>query len=353
MIVRGRELIAVAAALGLYRRSIVPQVRRELLVWEARAEAIPDSSLRHSALLALREKGLNAEATAVFATLAPRKYRVAATRSMTAFQVAVDFLDLLGEQPALDPLANGLQLHKALRDALSPNQPVTDWYALHERSEDGGYLHTLVTACREAVAALPSSVASLPLARRAAARCGEGQSYTHATKSGGSDRLREWASRQRDAGGYLWWEIAAGASSSVAAHAQIAAAADPRTTLEESALIDAAYFPPIGALTVMLDDLIDLDDDRGAGEHNYMTYYASSTVAARRLALLTDYGRTATQTLRHSHRHTAILLGVAGFYLSAPGATSNYAAPIRARMLKYLGFAVRPILVLMRFSRPD
>ncbi len=34
--------------------------------------------------------------------------------------------------------------------------------------------------------------------------------------------------------------------------------------------------PPIGALTVLLDDLIDRDDDLEAGEHNYLSYFADN-----------------------------------------------------------------------------
>lgn len=348
-----RDVIAVGTALGVYRWSIVPRVRRELRGWERVAGAIPNPTLRGHALAALREKGLNAEATAVFATLTPRASRDAAVRSMTAFQVAVDYLDTLGEQPAPDPLANGLQLHQALSDALSPGMPVAEWYRLHPQREDGGYLQTLVTACRETVLSLPSHATALPLARRAAGRCGEGQSYTHATARGDVEGLEAWASRQECPAGYLWWEIAAGASSSVAAHALIAAAAVPRTTAEEATLIDAAYFPPIGALTVLLDDLIDLDEDLSAGAHNYMTYFASNLVAADRLALMTSRARAAAAKLRHGRRHAAILAGVAGFYLSAPGATTSYAAPIRRRIIESLGFAVRPILATMRLSSRD
>ncbi len=348
-----RDVIAVGTALGVYRRSIVPRVRRELRRWEQVAEAIPDPVLRDHALAALCEKGLNAEATAVFATLTPRASRDTAVRSMTAFQVAVDYLDTLGEQAAPDPLANGLQLHQALGDALSPGMPVAEWYRLHPQREDGGYLQALVTACQETARSLPSHATTLPLARRAAGRCGEGQSYTHATARGEVERLEAWASRQECPAGYLWWEIAAGASSSVAAHALIAAAADPRTTAEEAALIDAAYYPSIGALTVLLDDLIDLDEDLAAGAHNYMTYYASNLVAADRLALMTAHARAATAKLRHARRHAAILAGVAGFYLSAPEAATSYAAPIRRRIIESLGFAVRPILATMRLSRRD
>ncbi len=59
-------------------------------------------------------------------------------------------------------------------------------------------------------------------------------------------------------------------------HALIAAAANPGVTVEQAALIDAAYFPPIGALTVLLDDLIDLENDIASGDHSYITYYESN-----------------------------------------------------------------------------
>ena len=143
----------------------------------------------------------------------------------------------------------------------------------------------------------------VPLLRRAATRCGEGQSHTHAAVREGVDELEAWAARQQAAPGYLWWELAAGASSSVAVHALLAAAADRRTTAEEAELIDAVYFPPIGALTVLLDDLIDRDDDLKAGQHNYLSYCASQEQAANRIGLLADRARAAT--MRSARRAAA------------------------------------------------
>ena len=106
-----RDGIEVVRALAAYRATVVPVVREGLRGWERVAETIPDPVLREQALFSVREKGLNAEATAVFGILAPRRRRRQAVEAMTAFQVAVDYLDTLGEQPADDPLANGLRLH--------------------------------------------------------------------------------------------------------------------------------------------------------------------------------------------------------------------------------------------------
>lgn len=352
MIEGGLDLVAVGAALGRYRNSIVPLVRRELRSWKVHAESIPDPLLRDRAVVALRDKGQNAEATAVFATLVPRGSLQTIVRAMTAFQVAVDYLDVLGEQQAAEPLANGLQLHAALSDALSARPPRGDWYGLHSRSEDGGYLDALVSGCRDTLSRLPSLPSALPLARRAAVRCGEGQSFTHASAQGNNEALRDWSSQQEAPAGYLWWEIAAGASSSVAVHALIAAAANPHTTAGEAALIDAAYFPSIGALTVLLDDLIDREDDIARGDHNYLAYYESNELAAERLDLIASYALAATRKLPQPRRHAAILTGIAGFYLSAPGATTGYATPIRTRMIKRIGPSIRPILATRRLLSP-
>lgn len=347
--------LAVLSSLAVYRRAVLPQVRSELKRWERLAMRIPDSVLREAALSALREKGGNVEATAVFAILAPRSQRSSALRAMTAIQMAIDYLDTLSEQPGEDPLADGLALHEALLTAVTPGAASSDWYRMHPQSKDGGYLAALIATCQREVAALPSSEAVLVAARRAARRCGEGQSYTHAAISheGGTQQLESWAIELYDRDDYFWWEPAAAASSSVAIHALIAAAANRKTTPDEAELVDEAYFPSISALTVLLDDLIDQEQDAASGEHNYLDYYPCNQMAAERFAFIAGQGRTAVAGLRRGRRHTAILMGVGGFYLSSPAGSSDYACPIRARMLEALGAAVYPILAAMQVLRRD
>lgn len=270
---------------------------------------------------------------------------------MTAMQIAVDYLDSLGEESGGDPLADGLSLHRAICDAVSPGAPTGDWYGHRPQREDGGYLAALVAACREEVAGLPAIEVVAPRLRRAARRCGEGQSHTHAAAAQGAAELERWAGGLECPDGYLWWEVAAGASSSVAAHALLAAAADPEMTAEEAGWIDAVYFPPVGALTVLLDDLIDREDDLRSGEHNYLSYCASDLRAANRIGLLADRASAGIRRLRGGRRHRAILSGVAGFYLSAPTTGSGYARPIRERLLESLNPTVRPIMVATRLRR--
>jgi tetraprenyl-beta-curcumene synthase len=297
---------------------VLPRVELELGRWRGVAAAIPDPGLRAQALAALGEKGANVEATAVFAILAPRRTRATAIRAMVALQVAVDYLDSLGEQ-----LSAG----------------------------DSDYLDRLFGSYRESAGRLPSHDAVAAALERAVSRCGEGQAATHAAEHGDRAALKAWGREQDAAAAYRWWEVAAGASSSVAAHALIAAAAEPRTSAAEADRIDAAYFPSIGALTVLLDDLIDREEDAAGAAHNYLSHYVDGEEAAARLDLIAQLARSGLAGLRHRPRHAAILAGVAGFYLSAAGAETPYARPIRERLLGSTGPTVRPIVAFMRLRR--
>jgi tetraprenyl-beta-curcumene synthase len=345
-------MLSAVAALVLYRGRVLPAARAELRRWEARAARMPQGPLREAALEALREKRANPEATAVFAILAPPARRAAALQAMVALQVATDYLDSLGEQAGeADPLADGLALHGALPDAVRPGAERSDWYRLHPRCEDGDYLADLVGACRSGLALLPAQETVAPALHRAARRCGEGQSHTHAAAIEDGGQLQSWAAQLGGAPGCSWWELAAGASSSVATHALIAAAADEATSGAQAELVDAAYFPAIGALTVLLDDLVDREADLDAGEHNYLSYYRSGEAAAEGIGRLAERARAALTMLPRRRRHGAILAGVAGFYLGAAAATDEYAGPIRECLLEALGPSVRAIMVATRRGR--
>lgn len=331
------------AAFVRYKRAVIPQVRRELTGWRQAAASIPEATLRGHALAALTNKAANVEATAVLAVLAPRRTRRSVIRASTALQVAVDYLDSLGEDPGPDPLRDGLELHGALAAALEPGEEPGNWYVHHRYREDGGYLDRLVATCRASAAPLPSAEAILPFARRAAIRCGEGQAYTHATPIGSNQPLQGWTAGLESPSGYEWWEAAAGASSSVAAHALLALAGDSRITRADAELVDAAYFPSIGALTVLLDDLVDREADIAAGQHNYLRYYPSDAATAERLEAIVADARASISPLPRSDLHRAILTGVLAFYLSGRAPAIGGTQAIRDRLLASSGPVVRSL----------
>jgi tetraprenyl-beta-curcumene synthase len=294
-----REIGAAAEALFAYLTTVLPRVRREL----RQLGPLPE------------EKAKNAEAVAVFATLAPRRRRAAVVRAIVALQVAIDLRDELEEGG----------------EGIDPRR-----------------LEQLESRWQREAAALPAFEAVAPCLVRAVERCEQAQLHTHRAAAEGPAPLRAWAEGLPAPSGCRWWELAAGASSSIAAHALIAAAADPRTNPADAAAIDAAYYPPIGALTVLLDDLVDLEEDSVQGEHNYVGYYTSSEEAAERLAWIAGRAGELVVHLRRCGRHRAILAGVAAFYLGDRRSQAAFTRPIRERLLEELGEEVRLLAVFTR-----
>jgi hypothetical protein len=316
-----RETGAALAALIAYLATVMPGVRRELKRWRKLAEASPDPERRARALASLEQKRSNVEAVAVFATLAPLRQRRAVLRAVVPLQLAIDYRDTLEEAGA------------------------------DEEAPGDDYLTALEAGWVREIESLAGCSTVAPLLQAAADRCAEGQRRTHAAAGGESEELRRWAEGLEEPGDHRWWELAAGASSSVAAHALIAAAADPMATADTAAAIDAAYNPSIGALTVFLDDLVDLEADRAAGEHSYLAYYEGSEEAAERLAGIADQASARIDGLPQASRHRAILAGVGAFYLSAPEARTPYALPIRERLVHALGPGTRALTAFMRAER--
>jgi tetraprenyl-beta-curcumene synthase len=343
----GRAVAEAFGALSVYATAVLPRIRDERDRRLERAARIPDPVLRAQALASLREKSANVDATGVFATLAPRRNRPTVVRAGATLQIAVDYLDTLSESLAEGDLNGGLRMQQALLATVTPGE-AADVSGGLSGSGDGGYLGELIADCAQASAVLPRIAECRAPLRAAVARCAEGQAYTHAAAGGDSRALEGWAKGLGAGDSYDWWEAAAGASSSVGAHARLALAADAGATTADAERVDAAYFPSVGALTVLLDDLVDLEEDVAVGEHNYIPYFADDRAVAERLGSIAERARAAIAPLPRRGRHEAILAGVAGFYLAQPAARAPRWAVTRRRLLESLG---APARVLTAFSR--
>lgn len=329
---------------------IVPQARREIRAWERRARSIPHPTLRKLALEKLSKERLNPEAAACFAVLAPRRSRPRCVRLMVAYQLVYDYLDAVNEQPAYTPLADGLQLHRALTDAVAGEGITADYYRHHRQHEDGWYLSAFVHTCQRLLRELPAHRLTR-LLTDAADRCGEAQSRNHATVAEGYGQLVAWSNAQTSEPSYLWWELAAGGISCLAIHALFAAAADPRTTSAEALRIDAAYFPPICAISALLDSLVDYSADTETTNHSFVAHYKSSAHASDRFTAIIEDATKHTDKLHHHRRHAVILAGLASFYLSAPEARDGFAQPVAERTINSIGAITTPMLAAMRLRR--
>ena len=87
------------------------------------------------------------------------------------------------------------------------------------------------------------------------------------------------------------------------------------------------YFPWIGGLHSLLDNLIDKHEDEAAGHRSLVEYYGSRSARQQRMRG-SPAGDARPQELPHSSRHTVILAAMIGNYLSTPEAHSAELAPV-------------------------
>ncbi len=207
----------------------------------------------------------------------------------------------------------------------------------------------MIAACETASWQLPSYGTVAATACRAAERIVAFQSLS----LGRQGELESWAESQDLPGaGCAWWEVAAAAGSSLSVHALLAAAASPELTGREVAMIDAAYFPCIGALHSLLDSLV--DERRGRRDR--------SAATARLLPLATagevgsadswqDVRSGAARELPSGADHALLVSAMACSYLAAPEASSSAVDGIARQVRASLGLLARPMLLVFKLRR--
>lgn len=344
---------AFAWSLPLYWLVVFPQARRELRRWERRAQRIPNPVLREHALRKLRSEGMTAEGAAAFAILATARCCRHVVRACVAFEVIYDYIDALAEEPVADVLGNNRLLYDALAAAFTPAAPAEHWRAPHSPRDDGDYLRTLVETCRQALALLPAREAVRSTLLHLARRAGEAQSLHHAAADAAGERaLARWATALQPPGQPLrWWELAAASGSPLAFFALLAAAAHRRTSPAEVSAIEHAYFPWIAALSWLLESLVDQEADMVVGGHSYVAHYGAPHDVARRLTTIAERAAADARRLPQAGRHTLLLAGMAGMYLSDPGAEHAGAREATEAVRKAIGGPLVPLLWTLRARR--
>jgi tetraprenyl-beta-curcumene synthase len=347
-----RAGLALVQASVRYWSSVAPVVRGELRRWERRAEAIADPELQALALEKLHAEGFHAEAGAMLATIAPRSHRRHVVEAIVALELLFDYLDGLTERPTGDPLRDGEQLFAAYIDAVTARAQRTDETPGEDPpAEDGGYLEALSGAVSGALAQLPSTPAITEAARRSAARSAQAQIRMHGAHQLGVAQVEEWARREAEETGLGWRELLAGSASSVlAVHALVAAAADASTTSEEAQEIETAYLSTCVLLT-LLDGLVDYQQDKsrdGSDGLGYLSLYEDREELSEALGEGARRAARQARELRNGAHHVMMLVGVVAYYGSDPGARSDVARPLVAQLGAQLRPLLSPTLVLMR-----
>jgi tetraprenyl-beta-curcumene synthase len=316
-------LLAVASRELLWG---LPAVSRELHLWRARAEAIPDRPLREDALESIAHKRDHAEGAALFWVL-PKNRDRHLLRLLVAYQTTWDFLDNVSERGAGAGEVNGRQLHLALSEALDPGAPISDYYRYHPWKDDGGYLRTLVETCRASCEALPSYSCVRPHVLAGVRRCAV-QSLNHNSDTDRRDAaLEDWAVREFPGERTMRWFELTAAASAFTPHVLLALAAESSCEEGDIARALAAYFPWVSLAITMLDSYADRLEDLASGSHSYISHYGDADTAVQRLCEIVDRTAREARGLRNGHRHATLVACMVAMHLSRDGA---YASDMRA-----------------------
>ncbi|WP_026963348.1 tetraprenyl-beta-curcumene synthase family protein [Alicyclobacillus pomorum] len=302
----------------LYRcfRHILPIARQELITWTGHAERIPDDMLRTQALASLQHKRFHADGGSVYAAVR-LQYAKPLTRLIIALQTISDYLDNLCDRCHTYDEADFVQLHHAMRDAVRPEAPLRDYYALRGSPDDGGYLTNLVQTCQTILSSLPGYAMVREHVEWLVERYCELQAIKHVEPTLRKDKLVRWWKPYRPQFPDIhWWEFAAATGSTLGMFSLFLAATTPLTEAEARQLFDI-YFPWVCGLHILLDYLIDLEEDRSEGDFNFVACYPSAGDVEARIRLFAETSHQKTRQVGDGLRiHHDVVHGLLGMYLS-------------------------------------
>jgi tetraprenyl-beta-curcumene synthase len=326
-------------------------VSREIGIGRIRALEIPDAPIREDALSSLDRKRGHTDGAALFWIL-PRRRDPGLLRLLVTYELIWDFLDCVNEHGANQGTANGRQLHKALVEALDPGAPISDYYRYHPWREDGGYLRSLVEACRSSCAALPSYGRVRPYVVREAQRAQVLALNHDIDPACRDDALKAWALEEcSDEQRLTWFELSGAASASMTIHAFLALAAQPACTEADLRQTCGVYFPWMSAATTMLDSYVDQAEDELHGNHRYISHYADDALAGERVRHLVTRSAREARRLRNGHRHAVIAACMIAMYLSKDSARTPDMRADTAGIVRAGGSLTRLLLPVLRVWR--
>jgi tetraprenyl-beta-curcumene synthase len=346
-----RQLRALIASAWRELSWGLPAVAREVNRWRNLACEIPDGPIREDALSALGGKRGQTDGAALFSIL-PRARNLTLLRLLVAYQIIWDFLDSVNERGAVAGQANGRQLHVALIDALDPGRPISDYYLFHPWRDDGGYLHTLVTVCRDCCTQLPSYDRVRSLVVREAKRA-EVLAMNHDLDPLSRDAtLEDWSAKEfPGAHDATWFELSGAASAGLTIFALLALASEPICSDAEIARTHSTYFPWTSATATMLDSYVDQIEDAKNGDHIYISHYPTPVLATQHIRLLVRRCLCDAQMLGDSEKHILIAASMIALYLSKDSARSQAMRDTTKTLTDAGGSLTRALVPILRLWR--
>jgi len=297
-------------------RHIFPEVHKELLGWQNRAEEIPNEELRKQALDSIEDKTFHCEGGSVYAILAEENWKES-IRFIVAYQTISDYLDnLCDRSTSLDP-EDFRQLHKSMLDALTPENDLKDYYAYRSEKEDGGYLAALVHTCQESLKKMPHYELIAPFTHELASVYCDLQVHKHVIFEERIPRLQNWFGEHQHRWKDLsWYEFSACSGSTLGIFCLVSYGFAGQLTKELANQVYNSYFPYMQGLHILLDYFIDQEEDMEEGDLNFCTYYDHGDHMKDRFVYFIDQTKKHVEQLPHASFHQMIRKGLVGMYLA-------------------------------------
>ncbi|SFI94036.1 tetraprenyl-beta-curcumene synthase [Paenibacillus sp. UNC496MF] len=319
----------------MYRvyKYVLPEVRAELARLRVIAERIPDDELRVQALASMTSKQFHCEGGGIYAA-ANLNSRHILVPLIVCLQTISDYLDNLCDRSTSLAADDFRLLHQSMLDAVDPEAPLRDYYALRSEREDGGYLHELVRTCQSCVRQLPSYASVQPHVTELVGLYGDLQVHKHIAKELREPALLVWWEAHRHQVPHLQWnEFAAATGSTLGMFMLFLAASDEACTPEDALRIRGAYFPHVCGLHIMLDYLIDQEEDRIGGDLNFCNYYTNQSQLTERIGLIVENARKDVTRLPVPRFHRMVIEGLIALYLSDPKVSGQQDVRLVSRRL--------------------
>ncbi|SDP77331.1 tetraprenyl-beta-curcumene synthase family protein [Halobacillus aidingensis] len=328
------------AILLMYRvyRNVFPAVHNELSYWIERAKLIPDEELRSQALASIEEKTFHCEGGSIYSVLS-RGNDKQAIRFIVAYQTISDYLDnLCDRSTSMDP-DDFRMLHESMIDALTPGNPLQDYYQYREEQDDGGYLHDLVKTCQQVLSEAEDYHTVKKQAIKLGKLYGDLQVHKHVIENERIPRLQNWFKRyQKEWPELSWYEFSACTGSTLGIFCLVSYTLSGKMDATLSNQIERSYFPYMQGLHILLDYYIDQEEDEKEGDLNFCAYYDHEEEMKNRFRYFVERTHEEIQRLPDAPFHQMIHEGLVGMYLAdrKVGKLSNAKSFVK-EMLKVSG----------------
>ena len=299
-------------------KDVFPVVKRELNFWQQQAAKASSTILSEQAAASIGKKSFHAQGGSIY-SLYDSSVDENLIKFIVALQTISDYLDNLCDRVGVEDAQAFLQLHHAITDALHREDNYQDYYAFYPHGEDGGYLHHLVSTCKEYIRTLPSYSLIQEEVLYLGGLYSEMQAYKHTSLSSREKHMELWSKPHLIKYADLsTWEFSAAAGSTLGIFMLCTLARNPNLTKNKVTQVMDAYFPWVCGLHILLDYFIDFQEDSATGDLNFVSYYEDFNHKRQRLLWFLHQSMDKISTLDYSLFHLTVIEGLLSMYLSDP-----------------------------------